>query len=611
MKKYLHAFLFILLSAYASHGQVFNNTYTTSDVAANKGTGKFTFYSFALNAEVAVEDSATTKWDIAFSGTTVIFNSGTKGPSIVAAQYVSPSTFEAITEAPASGYTLNILSGSGSWYNYYPGADFSGPHTILPIDGKMIVAKLASGRFVKLQILNYYQGAPSDVPTTGAPYTGVGKYYSFKYTLSDVTTGFNNTYTTYDLAATRGTNKFTFFNFTTGQEIAVTDSATANWDIAFSGTTVIFNGGTKGPGTVAAQYVTPSTFDAITKAPETGYTLNILSGSGSWYTYYPGADFSGPHTILPIDGKMIVAKLANRRYVKLQILNYYQGAPSDVPTTGAPYAGVGKYYSFKYEISNASAELNTTYTASDFAANKGTGKFSFFNFTTGDEVAVEDSATTKWDIAFSGTTVIFNGGLKGPGSIAAQYVTSTYDAITEVPAAGYTLNMLSGSGSWYNYYPGTSNSGPHTIVPIENKIIVAKLTDNKYVKVQILSYYQGAPTDVPTTGAPYTGIGKYYAFRYTLMDAVAEETTTGVLTAAAKTISIYPNPISTTAADLTIGSDMHTGTVKIMDLVGNQVYTSAVTNSDMQLTNLNLAQGIYLVVLESEGMLYQQKLVVK
>ncbi|WP_018344227.1 HmuY family protein [Cytophaga aurantiaca] len=422
---------------------------------------------------------------------------------------------------------------------------------------------------------------------------------------------FNNTYTISDLAATKGTNKFTFFNFTTGTEVAVADSATAAWDIAFSGTTIIFNGGVKGPSTVAAQYVTPSTFDAITKAPETGYTLTILGGSGSWYTYYPGADFSGPHTILPIEGKMIVAKLANGRYVKLQILNYYQGAPTDVPTTGAPYAGVGKYYSFKYEISNAAAELNTTYAASDFAATRGTGKFTYFNFTTGEEVAVEDSATTKWDIGFSGTTVIFNGGTKGPGSVAAQYVTSTYDDVTEVPASGYALNVVSGSGSWYTYYPGAANEGPHTIVPIENKIIVAKLSATKYVKVQILSYYQGAPTNVPTTGADYTGVGKYYAFRYTLMDVVAEEIATGVLTAATKTISIYPNPISSTSADLTIGSEISAGTVKIMDLVGNQVYTGSVTHSNMQLTNLNLTQGIYVVVLESDGMVYQQKLVVK
>jgi hypothetical protein len=423
---------------------------------------------------------------------------------------------------------------------------------------------------------------------------------------------FDNTYTTSDIAATRGTGKFTFFNFTTGDVVDVTDSATANWDVAFSATTVIFNGGTKGPGTVSAQFVTPSTFEAITTAPSTGYSLNILSGSGSWYNYYPGSDNSGPHTILPIENKMIVAKLANGRYVKIQILNYYQGAPSDVPTTGAPYTGVGKYYSFKYTMSDETSAFNNTNAAYDFAANKGTGKFSFFNFNTGAEVAVSDSATANWDVAFSGTTVIFNSGNKGPGTVAAQFVTSTFEAIAEAPSTGYTLNILSGSGSWYTYYPGSDNSGPHTILPIETKMIVAKLANGRYVKLQILNYYQGAPNDVPTTGAPYTGVGKYYAFRYTLSENVEEETTTtGVFTAAAKTISIYPNPISSVSADLIIGSDINKGTVKIMDLMGNQMYTSTITNSNMQLTNLNLAQGIYLVVLESDGMLYQQKLVVK
>ena len=424
---------------------------------------------------------------------------------------------------------------------------------------------------------------------------------------------FKNTYTTSDIAATRGTNKFTFFSFTTGEEVAVADSATVNWDIAFSGTTVIFNGGTKGPSAVAAQYVTPSTFSEITEAPSSGYTLNILSGSGSWYNYYPGTNNSGPHTIVPIENKIIVVLLANGRYVKLQILNYYQGAPSDVPTTGAPYTGVGKYYSFKYTMSDATSAFNDMQTIVDFAATRGTGKFSFFNFATSSEVAVSDSATSNWDVAFSGTTVIFNGGTKGPSTVAAQFVTpSTFLEITEAPSTGYTLNILSGSGSWYNYYPGSDNSGPHTIVPIEDKIILVKLASGRYVKLEILNYYQGAPSDVPTIGAPYTGVGKYYAFRYTLSEKIEEPTNpTGVLTASAKTISIYPNPISTVSADLTIRSEIKNGTVKIMDLLGNHVYTSAITHSNMQLTNLNLVQGIYLVVIESEGMLYQQKLLVK
>ncbi len=423
---------------------------------------------------------------------------------------------------------------------------------------------------------------------------------------------FNNTYTTSDVAANKGTGKYTFFSFTSGEEVAVTDSATANWDIGFSGTTIIFNGGTKGPSTVAAQYVMPSTFSEITTAPTLAYTLTILSGAGSWYNYYSGATYAGPHTIIPIADKIVVVQLANGRYVKLQLLNYYQGAPTDVPTTGATYTGIGKYYSFKYTISDETSAFNDMQVTFDFAANKGTNKFSFFNFTTGAEVAVSDSATANWDIAFSGTTIIFNGGEKGPSTVAAQYVTSTYEDVVDAPTIGYSMNIVSGSGSWYNYYPGATYAGPHTIIPIADKMILVQLANGRYVKLQLLNYYQGAPDDVPTTGAPYTGIAKYYTFRYTLSENVEEPSTpTGVLTSHAKTISIYPNPISATQSNFTIGSVIDNGTVTVMDLIGNNVYRSIITESNMQVTNLNLAQGIYIVVLESNGVLYQQKLIVQ
>lgn len=424
---------------------------------------------------------------------------------------------------------------------------------------------------------------------------------------------FSTTTTISDLAANKGTKLFTFFSFSTGEEVAAADSNSNKWDIAFSGTTILFNGGTKGPSTVAAQYITPSTFEAISEVPTSDFTLNSLSGNGSWYDYNPGVGNSGPHTIIPISDKIIVVKLENGSYVKLQILNYYQGAPSEVPTTGPAYDGVAKYYTFKYVLSDVTDAFNDTYTVSDLGSDKGTGKYTFFSFGTGEEVAAADSNSLKWDIAFSGTTVLFNGGTKGPGTVAAQYLTpSTFESIIEAPTTGYTLNSISGSGSWYTYYPGSDFSGPHTVLPIADKIILLKVQDSKYVKLQILNYYQGTPTDVPTTGPAYTGVGKYLTFRYAFTENVTlPEIPTSVLTTSSKVISIYPNPISSSSAELTIDSDVDTGSLKIMDLIGNEVYAAAINNSTMQLTNLNLVQGIYVVILESEGKLYQQKLIVK
>ena len=423
---------------------------------------------------------------------------------------------------------------------------------------------------------------------------------------------FHDTYTITDLAATKGKNKFTFFNFSSGQEISQADSNSTKWDIAFSGTTIIFNGGGKGPGTVSALVVAATSFEALTAAPATAYDLNIISGSGSWYNYNPGANNSGPHTITPIADKIIVVKLSDGTYAKVQILNYYLGAPDDVPTTGDPYTGTPQYYTFRYVTSDPADAFQNTVAVVDLAANKGKNKFTFLNFNSGQQVAVEDSNSTKWDIAFSATTIIFNGGVKGPGTVAAQMVSPTsFEALTEAPSTAYDLNIISGSGSWYNYNPGTNNSGPHTITPIADKIIVAKLTDGRYVKIQILNYYQGAPDDVPTTGAPYTGVSQYYAFRYLISETVEEPVTpTSVFKSANTSIHIYPNPVSSSINKLSVVSDVN-GVVRIVDLMGNEVYSSVISQTETQLNNMNLAKGFYMVTLESNGVLYQQKLIVE
>ncbi|MEL6614388.1 MAG: HmuY family protein, partial [Bacteroidota bacterium] len=49
-----------------------------------------------------------------------------------------------------------------------------------------------------------------------------------------------------------------------------------------------------------------------------------------------------------------------------------------------------------------------------------------------------DSTGTTWDIGFKATTVIFNGGISGPGSVRGQLLEGTLFAeLTEAPADGY------------------------------------------------------------------------------------------------------------------------------------------------------------------------------
>lgn len=130
-------------------------------------------------------------------------------------------------------------------------------------------------------------------------------------------------------------------------------------------------------------------------------------------------------------------------------------------------------------------------------------------------VRQQDSTSTAWDIGFSGTTIIVNGGTSGPGAGSAQVLEAAFAEVTEAPASGYladgentcdngsTTAVCGGSGaSWYTYDPTT-----HLVTPIAGRTIALTTGDGDYAKVRVLSYYQGNPA---TPG----GTSRYYTFEY-------------------------------------------------------------------------------------------------
>ncbi len=149
-------------------------------------TKNYTLFSFANGATVANTDSASTKWDIGFRGTTIILNSGTSGPGNAAGQTIS-GIFEEILEAPADGYavdgTTKAIVGSGGWYTYTGEAATGPKHAILPNAGKILILKTADGKFVKVEMLSYYLGNPN---TTTAEFADLvtrpaSRYYTFRF----------------------------------------------------------------------------------------------------------------------------------------------------------------------------------------------------------------------------------------------------------------------------------------------------------------------------------------------------------------------------------------------------------------------------------------------
>jgi hypothetical protein len=142
------------------------------------------------------------------------------------------------------------------------------------------------------------------------------------------------------------TGKYTFFSFKTGKVVPNSDSATANWDIGFRSTRIIFNGGSSGPGQAAVSLQTglfdelKSVSDTVTFKTDnatTGPALTAASGKG-WYNYNPATNL-----VTPIPGRVLVIRTADGKYAKMEVLSYYKDAPATPDATST-----SRYYTFRY-----------------------------------------------------------------------------------------------------------------------------------------------------------------------------------------------------------------------------------------------------------------------
>ncbi|MBP5999815.1 MAG: HmuY family protein [Sediminibacterium sp.] len=151
-----------------------------------QSAGSITYYSLVDNKVIAAADAATTKWDVAFTATKVLVNSGTSGPGLGGA-FVFKGLFDDLKTIPsdstfatdnsnASSFAIPWGSGKG-WYTY------DGLTTLVnPIAGRVLVIRTAAGKFAKIEIINYYKGGVT-LPSTAADMDKLTKqrYYTFRY----------------------------------------------------------------------------------------------------------------------------------------------------------------------------------------------------------------------------------------------------------------------------------------------------------------------------------------------------------------------------------------------------------------------------------------------
>lgn len=158
-------------------------------------------------------------------------------------------------------------------------------------------------------------------------------------------------------------------------------------------------------------------------------------------------------------------------------------------------------------VTSLSAAGTTSSTGQPVAAKH----YTFFSFVDNKQIAYTDSNSTKWDVAFRGTTILINGGASGPGQGGAQVYTGLFADLITAPTTGYNVDAAAtkaiptGSGNgWYSY-----SSTTNVVTPIAGRVLAIRTALGKYAKIEIQSYYQNAPA-APTSANP----SGYYTFRY-------------------------------------------------------------------------------------------------
>lgn len=146
-------------------------------------------------------------------------------------------------------------------------------------------------------------------------------------------------------------NHYQFFRLSDSSIVPYTDSNSTKWDLAFRSTTILTNSHGSdttgsGPGNGGAIVLTGKSFDEVTTAPSSGYSIDttatktaIRIGSNNGWYLYNGAT----NTISPKPGVILVIRTANGKYAKVEILNYYKDSPATPDTSSIP-----RYYKFKY-----------------------------------------------------------------------------------------------------------------------------------------------------------------------------------------------------------------------------------------------------------------------
>jgi hypothetical protein len=147
------------------------------------------------------------------------------------------------------------------------------------------------------------------------------------------------------------------------------------------------------------------------------------------------------------------------------------------------------------------------------------GSVTYFSLVDNKIIASSDVASTKWDVAFSSTKILINGGTSGPGLGGAFVYVGLFDALNTIPsdstfavdnsnAAQFAIPQT--SAGWYIY-----NGLTNLVTPAAGRVLVIRTATGKFAKIEILNYYKGGVTpDATASNADKLTKQRYYTFRY-------------------------------------------------------------------------------------------------
>lgn len=186
------------------------------------------------------------------------------------------------------------------------------------------------------------------------------------------------------------------------------------------------------------------------------------------------------------------------------LMGFLLSCSDDDPVTGVSVQSVS--------IRNLAADPATSYDPTTGAPSGFSNLFTFFRFSDSTIMPNSDSATGKWDIAFRSTTILVNSQSSGPGQAEAFTFNGLFSDLKVISQDSIFKKDLSPTElaigkTWYNYDPVS-----YIISPKPGKVFVIKTNDNKYVKMEILSFYKDAPASPNAQRDP----ARYYTFRYVI-----------------------------------------------------------------------------------------------